>query len=131
MDGDKSIIEKTIEAVKDIAAIASEVAHKATEPEPIKPGDEVVMMPMAVTGFMGDNMMPPFVVIRHRRRSRAKKAPLKTAKTAAKKAAKKSVKKIAKKVAPKKAKKSKAKSPVKKKAAKKVAKKKQAKKSRR
>jgi hypothetical protein len=64
MDGDKddkSIFEKTVEAVKDIATIASVAAHKAMEPEPIKPGDEVVMMPMAATGFMGDTMMPPFV----------------------------------------------------------------------
>jgi hypothetical protein len=39
---DKSIIDKTLEAVKDIAAIAAEAAHKAMEPEPITPGDEVV-----------------------------------------------------------------------------------------
>jgi hypothetical protein len=32
--------------VKDIAAVAAEAAHKAIEPEPIKPGDEVVVMPI-------------------------------------------------------------------------------------
>jgi hypothetical protein len=51
---DKSIIEKTLEAVKDIAVVASEVTHEAMEPEPIKPGDEVVVMPMPATGLMGD-----------------------------------------------------------------------------
>jgi hypothetical protein len=51
---DKSIVEKTLEAVKDIAVVASEVTHEAMEPEPIKPGDEVVVMPMAATGLMGD-----------------------------------------------------------------------------
>jgi hypothetical protein len=35
---DKSIIDKTLEAVKDIAAIAAEAAHRAMEPEPLKPG---------------------------------------------------------------------------------------------
>jgi hypothetical protein len=53
-DDDKSIIEKTIERVKDIAAKASEAAHKAIEPEPIKPGDAVVMMSTAAGGSMGD-----------------------------------------------------------------------------
>src|ERR1019366_6848521 len=98
MDGDKddkSVIEKTIEAVKEIATIASKAAHKAMEPEPIKPGDEVVMMPMAATGFMGDTMMPPFVVVPRKKKSSKKKTP----KPAAKKPANKSVKKAAKKTA--------------------------------
>jgi len=60
-DDDKSIIEKTIERVKDIAAKASEKAHKAMEREPIKPGDEVVMMSEAAP--IGDPVMPPFVII--------------------------------------------------------------------
>jgi hypothetical protein len=63
---DKSIIDKTLEAVKDIAAIATEAAHKAMEPEPLKPGDEVVVMPMAPAGFMGEAVMPPFVIIPRR-----------------------------------------------------------------
>jgi hypothetical protein len=130
MDGDKddkSIIEKTIEAVKEIATIASEAAHKAMEPEPIKPGDEVVMMPMAASGFMGDTMMPPFVVVPRKKKSSKKKAP----KPAAKKPAKKSVKKAANKVAKKSAKKAKStvgrKAVGKKKTATKAAKKKKAK----
>jgi hypothetical protein len=84
-DDDKSIIEKTIERVNDIAAKASEAAHKAMEPEPIKPGDEVVMMSKEAAGPMGDPVMPPFVIIPGR-----KKASKQTAKKAAKRTAKRS-----------------------------------------
>jgi hypothetical protein len=87
---DKNLIEKTIEVVKEIAHTASEAAKHAMEPEPIKPGDEVVYLPATGTGIMGDSMMPPFVVI-----PRRKKVPRKTAKNLTKKAAKKSAKKIA------------------------------------
>jgi hypothetical protein len=85
---DKSIVEKTVDAMKEFAATVSDAAHKAVEPEPIKPGDEVVMMPMAAAGFMGDTVVPPFVVV-----SKQKKSPRKSRAKAAKKAAKKSVKK--------------------------------------
>ena len=60
---DKSIVEKTVDAAKEFAATVSDAAHEAVEPEPIKPGDEVVMMPMAAAGFMGDAAVPPFVVV--------------------------------------------------------------------
>jgi len=96
---DKSIIEKTLEAVKGIAAVASEATHKAMTPEPRKPGDEVVVMPMAATGFMGETMMPPFVIIPRRTnapKQTSKKTP-KTAKQSAKKDAKKGAKKSSKK----------------------------------
>ena len=94
MDDDndeKFVIEKTLEAVKDIVAVASEATHKAMEPEPIKPGDDFVVMPMAAAGFMGEAVMPPFVIIPRRAKPPeqiSKKAP-KTAKKSAKKAAKK------------------------------------------
>ena len=69
------------------------------EPEPIKPGDEVVVMPMAAGGLMGEAVMPPFVIIPRRTsapKQISKKTP-KTAKKSAKKAAKKSAKKSSKK----------------------------------
>jgi hypothetical protein len=94
---DKNFVEKTIEAVKEIAHVASEAAKHAMEPEPIKRGDEVVVVPMVSDGMMGESMMPPFVVIRHK-----KKAPKTTATKAAKKTAKKTAKKSAKKNAAKK-----------------------------
>ena|ERR1700677_36794 len=96
---DKSIIDKTLEAVKDIAAIASEAAHKAMEPEPLKPGDEVVVMPMAPAGFMGEAVMPPFVIIPRRTNAPsqiAKEAPQRTAKKSTGKTDKKPAKKSSK-----------------------------------
>lgn len=124
---DKSIVQKTVDAVKEFAATVSEMANKAMEPEPIKPGDEVVTMPMAATGFPGDTTVPSFVVVR-----KQKRAPRKSRAKAAKQTDKKSVKKT-KKTAKKSAKR--AKSPASRKAigkkTKKSGKKKKAKKSRR
>jgi hypothetical protein len=54
MDDDKNIIEKTIEAVKDIAHTASEAAKHAMEPEPIKPGEEVVMLAPQGGNLLGE-----------------------------------------------------------------------------
>ncbi len=133
MDDDKTkgIIAKTIEAVEEFASEVSDAAkHLMDPPEPLKPGDEVVMMPMADDGMFGSPMSPQFMVIHRRRKSRAKKVAKKTPKTPAQ-TTKKSAKKAAKRVvSPKKATKSKAKSATKK-TAKKIAKKKMAKKSRR
>jgi hypothetical protein len=109
MDGkDKGVIEKTIEAVEEFASEVKDAAkHMMDPPEPVKPGDEVVMLPMADDGMFGTPMTPQFMVIHHRKR-RSRKAPKKTAKKTAKKSA---VKKVPpKKVSPKKAKKSKTKS---------------------
>jgi hypothetical protein len=134
MDDDKAkgIIEKTIEAVEEFASEVSDVAkHMMDPPEPLKPGDEVIMLPMADGGMFAPPMTPQYVVVHHPRKSRARKVAKKTQKPPAKKAAKKPAKKAAKKVSPKKAKKSKAKSAVKKKSGKKVAKKKKAKKAKR
>jgi hypothetical protein len=131
MDDDKAkgIVEKTIEAVEEFASEVSDAAkHMMDPPEPLKPGDEVVMLPMADGGMFAPPMTPQFVVIHHPRNSRSKKVATKTSKTTAKKTAKKSAKK---KASPKKAKKLEAKSAVRKKAGKKAAKKKKAKKARR
>jgi hypothetical protein len=92
-DQDKSLIEKTIEAVKDIATIASDAAKKAMEPEPLKPGERLVMVPLMDSGLATEPMMPPFVVL-PRRKSRAKTASKKNTKKAGKRSvAKKSSKK--------------------------------------
>ena len=90
MDDEKNIIEKAIEAVKDIAQTASEAAKHAMEPEPIKPGDEVVML-APEANLLGEPAMPTFVVI-PRKKSGTKKASKKAAKKTAKKTAKKSMK---------------------------------------
>jgi hypothetical protein len=147
---DKNLIEKTIETVKEIAHIASEAAKHAMEPEPIKPGDEVVYMPATGMGIMGDSLMPPFVAIP--KKARKKKTPdtsgritptydfpaptskmpvkKKTAKKSKTVAKKKPAKKSAKKRAAKKWK-SPAKKSAKKSTGKKAVKKKKAKKSKR
>jgi hypothetical protein len=93
-DKDKGIVEKTIEAVEGFASEVSDAAkHMMPPPEPLKPGNQVVMMPMAAAGFMGDSTMPPFVIISRPRKSRAKKAAKTTTKKTAKKSARKSAKK--------------------------------------
>jgi hypothetical protein len=130
MDDDKNIIEKAIEAVKDIAHVASEAAKHAMEPDPIKPGDEVIVVPAVSDGIMGAPMMPTVVVIRRKRRA-PKKPAVKSAKTPANNAAKKTAKKSAKNKAAKKWKSPSKKAVVKKKTGKKAVKKKKAKKSRR
>jgi hypothetical protein len=77
------LLRKTIERVKDIAAKASEKAHKAMESQPIKHGDDVVMMSEVVAGPMGDPVMPPFVIIPGRKKASkqtSKKPAIRTAK---------------------------------------------------
>jgi hypothetical protein len=81
---DKSLIEKTIEVVKEIAHAASEAAKHALEPEPIKPGDEVVYLPATASSIMGDSVMPQYVVIpRGKTQKTVKKGGKKTAKKSA------------------------------------------------
>jgi hypothetical protein len=41
--------------MKDLATKASEAVHYAMKPEPIKSGGQVVPMPMAAPGFMGES----------------------------------------------------------------------------
>jgi hypothetical protein len=131
-DKNKGIIEKTIEAVEEFATNVSDAAkHMMDPPDPPKPGDEIIMMPMADAGMFGPPMTPQFMVIHHRMKSRAKKVAKRTSKKAAEKTGKKSVKKVAKKVSTKTTKKSKAKSTAKKKTGKQVAKKKKSNTSRR
>jgi hypothetical protein len=52
--GDKSLVEKTIEAVKDLATSVTDAAKHAMEPEPIKPEDELVVLPMEGGGLLGE-----------------------------------------------------------------------------
>jgi hypothetical protein len=97
---DKSMLGKAVEAVKDFAANISEAAHKTAEPEPLKPGDEVVMMPMAADGLTSETVVPPFVVVRRPRKSSKKtraKAAQKTVKTKSVKKTPKKAKKPARK----------------------------------
>src|SRR5450631_2229148 len=102
-DTEKSLVDKTIAAVKHIAEIATHAAEHALDPEPLKPGETVVMLPPANDGLLGAPEMPTYVVVPVRKKSR-KKAPAnkvrakKAAKTSAKKAVKKTARKRSKKL---------------------------------
>jgi hypothetical protein len=96
-DTEKSLVDRTIAAVKHIAEIATHAAEHALDPEPLKPGETVVMLPPANDGLLGAPEMPTYVVFPVRKKSR-KKASAK--KVRAKKAAKTSARK-SKKAAPK------------------------------
>jgi hypothetical protein len=137
---DKNLVEKTIEAVKDLATSVTDAAKHAMDTKPdtgrvAETANEQVNMPTVPNATAMP--LPLFAAPAMKKRKAPvkpapakvppKKAPKRTAKAAAKKPAKKAAKKTAKKSA----KKSKAKSAVKKTTAKKAAKKKKAKKSRR
>ena len=117
-DTEKSLVDKTIAAVKHIAEIATHAAEHALDPEPLKPGETVVMLPPANNGLLGAPERPTSVVVPVRRKSRKKasankvrakkaakaparksrkSAPKKNAKKTSKKSAKKAVKKTGKK----------------------------------
>jgi hypothetical protein len=135
-EDDKSLIEKTIEAVKDMASSATDAAKSAATPS-----EEEKMTVMDVPLVADAAAMPMPLVAPKKRKAPAKRAPAKTPpkKATAEKAAKKTAKKAAKKSAAKKSKKAAKHSPAKKTKStagrkvvgKKVAKKKKAKKSRR
>ena len=133
---DKSLIEKTIEAVKDMASSVTDAAKSAPTPS-----EEEKMTVMDVPLVADAAAMPMPLVAPKKRKAPAKRAPAKTPpkKATTKKAAKKTAKKSAKKSAAKKSKKAAKHSPAKqtkstagrKVVGKKVAKKKKAKNSRR
>jgi hypothetical protein len=83
MDDDKNVIEKLVDKI-------SPAVENITKPEPVKPGEQVVMLPSVGNGLFGEPPMPAFVIIPRPRKSRAKSA---IAKKAGKKSAKKSAKK--------------------------------------
>jgi hypothetical protein len=78
MDDDKDLIEKTIEAVKNIATSVTAAAKHAVEPKPVKSGGgQVVFMPMAGDGFADPLMspMPMVPVVIAKKRRKAKRGP--------------------------------------------------------
>jgi hypothetical protein len=130
-EGDRSRIEKAIEAVKDMASSITDAAKSAATPS-----EEEKMTVMDVPLVAEAAAMPLPLVAPRKRKARVKRAPIKTPKkAAAEKAAKKTAKKSAKKSAAKKSKRAAKHSPAtagrKVVGKKKVAKKKKAKKSRR
>jgi hypothetical protein len=93
-DKEKGIIEKTVEVVEEFASEIKDAAKHILEPsEPLKPGDEVVMLPTTNDGMFAGPVMPQYMIVHHPKK-RSKKAPPKTAKTAAKKNKKRGAKKV-------------------------------------
>jgi hypothetical protein len=75
---DKSLVETTIAAVKEMATSITDAAKHAMEPEPLKPGDKVFLVPAAGDGadpLMSPSPMTPVVV---KKRAAKRKAPAKT-----------------------------------------------------
>jgi len=107
---DKSLIEKTIEAVKDMASSVTDAAKSAPTPS-----EEEKMTVMDVPLVADAAAMPMPLVAPKKRKAPAKRAPAKTPpkKATTKKAAKKTAKKSAKKSAAKKSKKAAKHSPAK------------------
>ena len=98
------MVDKINDVVENIANTASDAARHAMEPQPVKPGEKVVFMPMAGAGFSDPLMSPmPVVIPKKKRKVPVKLAPAKiplknaAAKKMAKKAAKKTPKKSGKK----------------------------------
>jgi hypothetical protein len=88
--GEKSVVEKTLDVVKEFAATVSEVAHRAIESKTEKSDDEIHKMPTTSTDFADDAVATP-VVVRKKRKTRKTRA--KRTKTAAKKTARRNIKK--------------------------------------
>ena len=130
-EDDKSLIEKTIEAVKDMASSVTDAAKSAATPS-----EEEKMTVMDVPLVADAAAMPMPLVAPKKRKAQIKRAPTKTSpkEATAEKTARKIAKKSAKKSAAKKSKRAAKHSPAtagRKVVGKKVAKKKKAKKSRR
>lgn len=132
-DKEKSLFDSFADTIKHTFDVATEAAKKALEPEPLKPDEEVVVLPTPPDAFVSDPAPPMVAIVKKKPRKKSAvsmsgritpdydipipEMPLPTPKKAAKKASKKPAKKAAKKSAPKVAKK------VAEKAVKKVAKK--------
>lgn len=87
---EKSVVEKTVDVVKEFAATVSEVAHRAIKSNTEKSGDEIHTVPTTSTDFADDAVATP-VVVRKKRKPRKTRA--KRTKTAAKKTARRNIKK--------------------------------------
>ena len=96
-EGDRSRIEKAIEAVKDMASSITDAAKSAATPS------EEEKMTVVDVPLVADAAMPMPLVAPKKRKARVKRAPMKTPKkaAAAQKATKKTAKKSAKKSAAK------------------------------
>jgi hypothetical protein len=121
-DKEKSLFDSFADTIKHTFDIATEAASKALEPEPLKPGEELVVVPTPPDAFVSDLASPIVAIVKKKPRKKSgvdtsgritpdydiplpdtpmpspKKAAKKISKKPARKAAKKSVPKVAEKV---------------------------------
>jgi hypothetical protein len=120
-DKEKSLLDSFADTIKHTFDIATEAASKALEPEPLKPEEELVVVPTPSDAFVSDPAAPIVAIVKKKPREktgvdtsgritpdydipapeRPMPSPRKAAKKASKKLANKSVSKAAKKVAKK------------------------------
>jgi hypothetical protein len=116
-DKEKSLFDSFADTIKHTFDIATEAASKALEPEPLKPGEEIVIVPTPPDPFVSDPAPPIVAIVKKKSRKKTgvdtsgritpnydfpvPETPMKAAKKVSKTPAKKSVRKAAKKVAKK------------------------------
>ena len=120
-DKEKSLFDSFADTIKHTFDIATEAASKALEPEPLKPDEEIVVVPTPPDPFISDPALPIVAIVKKKSHRKAgvdtsgritpdydfpvPETPMpplrKATKKVSKKPAKKSVRKAAKKVAKK------------------------------
>ena len=120
-DKEKSLFDSFADTIKHTFDIATEAASKALEPEPLKPDEELVVVPTPPDALVSDPAAPIVAIVKKKHRKKSgvdtsgritpdydtpvpdmpMPSPKKIAKKVSKKPAKKSVPKAAKTVAKK------------------------------
>jgi hypothetical protein len=118
-DKEKSLFDSFADTIKHTFDIATEAASKALEPEPLKPDEEIVIVPTSPDSFVSDPAPPIVAIVKKKSRKKTgvdtsgritpnydfpvsetpMRSPRKAAKKVSKKPVRKSVRKTAKKVA--------------------------------
>jgi hypothetical protein len=118
-DKEKSLFDSFADTIKHTLDIATEAASKALEPEPLKPDEELLVVPTPPDPFVSDPAPPLVAIVKKKSRKKTgvdtsgriapdydipvpespMPSPRKAAKKASKKPAKKAASKAAKKVA--------------------------------
>jgi hypothetical protein len=122
-DKEKSLLDSFADTIKHTFDIATEAASKALEPEPLKPDEELVVVPAPPDPFVSDRALPIVAIAKKKPRKKAgvdtsgritpdydipiPEAPMASPRKAAKKVSKRPAKKAASKAAKTIAKKSK------------------------
>jgi Berberine and berberine like len=63
-DKEKSLFDSFADTIKHTFDVATEAAKKALEPEPLKPDEEVVVLPTPPDAFVSDPAPPMIVIVK-------------------------------------------------------------------